>query len=214
MHTLHSRLDATRRLIVEAADRDVPALLIVVPDYKKKKGLAKWRSKLSLSNKLRVQAVCEAALAGLPGPCSCTHEGYILKQPKDFVKKAAGALKWALVALRIALAAGRVVGLPLPSLPSDIQVDVAGVLDSVQAFYHEHGDRPFHDASECLDALAKGDKIDVNPVDVDAVRSVLGHTDWAKDHCGLVRVVLEGHDACARQTLWVCQNHKTFGQCG
>jgi len=72
---------------------------------------------------------------------TCDGEGYALTMPKKWVMKYGPAIKAAIAALQVAAAAGRVVGLPLPALPSAKELITQCEREALQALESVVGEK-------------------------------------------------------------------------
>jgi hypothetical protein len=87
--------------------------------YPKKRSLRNWLSDptgMLLRDTLMLVVVCPETLCMVP--CGPNGLGWEVASPKKWVKKWGAALLCGIQALQLAVLAGRVIGLPFPSLPS------------------------------------------------------------------------------------------------
>ncbi|KAG1669912.1 hypothetical protein FOA52_002438 [Chlamydomonas sp. UWO 241] len=166
-------------------DRSVPSLMIFVPANK---GGGGWWKKVTRPGDLLVQEVLVYFVA--PISMECDKKGFLIKFTKDWVLKAMPYIRVGLTALKIASAAGRLAGFPIP----DIAGNLSQLLDEQIGELNE--ERVDADA-----AKAAGEPLRKSCVEVSALLDT-AHPKW-KDQIGLVKTVCHKDGYCE----WVLQKH-------
>jgi hypothetical protein len=132
-------IELNRCLLENNGDADVPALVWVSPQTDQSSGgldlwskLDKWYGTNWLTETMVLHFVCPYTMAVVK--CGPEGEGYEIKKARVWVKRHAKVLKGGIGVMRLALTAGRAVGIPLPQISlSDIMPEAVGekVLDQI-----------------------------------------------------------------------------------
>eukprot|EP01033_Poteriospumella_lacustris_P014335 gene14335-10239_t len=118
MTTIHGELQAQQRVMdtLVSQTKECPSCIWLYP---KRRDLRDWlRQPMDrlLMNSLMLVFVCPVTLKVVE--CGPDKVGYEVKEPKEFVKRWGPAILATIVVLKAATVAGRMMGIPLPSLPS------------------------------------------------------------------------------------------------
>eukprot|EP01033_Poteriospumella_lacustris_P010735 gene10735-7641_t len=118
MTMLHGQLQAQQRVLdsLVSQTKECPSCIWLYP---KRRDLRDWlRQPMErlFMDSLMLVFVCPVTLKVVE--CGPDKVGYEVKKPKEFVKRWGPAILATIAVLEAATAAGRVVGIPLPSLPS------------------------------------------------------------------------------------------------